>query len=172
MAFVYFPCRIGLEDEHGMTGAKEVVVRVDADVQVTPDEQREAALTHLEEFVVAFDDVTDCEIVSVTMTIPLDISGIKGAPGEQGVAQGANLVLSTEDLEAEQHERPYWLPGAKEGVFLSNFRTVDTGDTELLAWIASFNDNATGCAICISDKEQVLSVVRGRYATRQRDSSG
>jgi hypothetical protein len=172
MAYVYFPARIALLDEHGLTGAKEVTIRVDDAVQATAALQQAAAIEQLDDFVAALDDVTDAQITGVTMTLPVNVVGLKSAPGEQGLAEGANLTMTTEDLEAVEHERPYWLPGAKEGVFLANFRTIDTGDTDLLAWVATFNDAPNGVAITISDKEQVLSIVEGSYATRRRNSSG
>lgn len=174
MAFVYFDARVNLVDEHGLTGAKELVIRVDDTVQATLALQQAAAQLALYNWIEEFDSVTDAEITSATMTIPLDLAGqlpgLKSTPGEQGIAEGANLVFSTEDLDAETHERPYWLPAAKEGVFLANFRTIDTGDTDLLAWVADFNNAGNGTAITISDKEQVLSIVEGSYATRRRNS--
>lgn len=173
MANVYFSARVNMEDEHGLKGSKQLEIAVDDTIQNTFALQQAAAQLLLVQWAEAFDNVIDAKITSVTMTSDLTAAtvGLKASPGEQGIGEGANLVFTTEDLEAVEHERPYWLPSAKEGVFLSNFRTIDTGDTELLAWVALFNDVAEGVKITISDKEQVLSIVEGSYQTRKRDSN-
>ena len=168
MAFIEYKGRINLEDEHGLSGFKEVAMLIDTTASPTPGDQIVSAYDLISVFAEALDDVTDCKITSITMTVPVVVAGLKGSAGEQGVAEGADLTLTTTRLSDDtDHERVYWLPGAKEGVFLPDFRRVDTADTQLLTFIAEFSNSAPHL-VSISDQEQVLSITSGIYATRQR----
>lgn len=175
MALQYFNGRIEMVDEHGLVGAKEVVIGVNDVTYTTAEDRQNAAATALLNFADALDEAIDPMITKVDLTLPLIsiISGdLKAAPGEQGVAEGANLKLTPLVTDPTRPNRtlPYWLPGAKEGVFLPDFKTVDTTDAELLAWIASFNTDANA-RVYISDREGVASILNGNYGTRRRNSS-
>lgn len=179
MALVYFTGRVGMVDEHGLTGSKEVVVQMD-DTDAATDtlaEQIATAQQALVEWVEAFDNVIDAMITSVDLTIPLisEAAGLKVTPGEQGLAEGANLKLTPLVVDPFRPNRvlPYFLPSATEGVFLPNFRDVDTADGALLFWIAKFNPSpAPPATIVISDREAIASIQSGRYATRRRSADG
>jgi hypothetical protein len=172
MAWVYFRGRISYHDARGNKGSKEVEMRVDDVTFGTPEEQYAEAANQLGIHAAALDNVIDPMIDEITLTslIPHTGLSLKTSPGVREVSSGAQLQLSTEDFEGQLHERPYFLPGAKDGIFLANLETVDTGDTDLLAFVATFNAADT-IEITVSDKEEVLSVVSGYWASKRRSSN-
>jgi hypothetical protein len=169
MAYIEYSGRVQLRDEHQLLTTKLVAIRIDDAIVTTEAARLAAAMSALNDFVAALDDIVDPIIVTTTLTIPIVVAGIKSSAGDQSVAEGANLVLSTVDDDGV-HERPYWLPGAVAGVFLANFATVDTADTDLNTWVSTFNA-ASGVEIVISDGEVVQAVTGGRYASRKRESN-
>lgn len=171
MAFLNYEGRVQIQDEHGLKSTKVVTIRIDDAVKTTEAAQLAAAMAAMEGFAAGLDDAIDPVIVSTSLTVPMFPAGLKSSPGDQGAAEGANLSLATVDVDTNAHSRPYWLPGAKAGVFAANFRTVDTSDAELLAFLDSFNPEA-GVEITISDGEVVTGINSGVYATRQRNASG
>jgi len=170
MAQVIFTAQVNLQDEHSLTGSKTLKVYVDDAVYTTPETRFGIAHDAIEAFVAALDDIIDPVITGVTITSPVTVGGLKSVAGDQGVAEGAQLTLETEDTLAVAQERPYFLPGANASTFLANFRQVDIGDANLLSWIATFVLNAA-CRILISDGEEVTGIASGRYATKRRDSN-
>ena len=159
-----------MRDEHQLITSKDVVIRIDDAIVTTESAQLAAAMTALNDFVAALDDIVDPLIVGVTLTVPIIVAGIKSVAGDQGSAEGANLNLTTVDENTDSHVRPYWLPGATAGIFQANFKNVDTADTDLNTWLATFN-SAAGVEITISDGEVVDGINGGLYATRKRNSS-
>lgn len=161
-----FTGRLTLEDEHGLTSTKEVVMDVDETVHITDTAQITAANDALAAFVTELDEIVDAVITSATLSIPVTGTALKTVPGEQGVAEGATLRLETLDSGAVARTRPYWLPSASQGIFNTNFRTVDTGDADLLAWLGTFDANDV--LITISDGEEVTGIESGHYSTKRR----
>lgn len=170
MGIEVYEGRVQLTDEHGLKASKVVTIHVNDLVYTTPAAQQAAALIVLQSFVSALDDIVDALITNVTMVIPAAPGGLKSVFGDQGVGEGANLILSTIDNLGGVQERPYWLPSAKAGVFLANFRTVDTADADLNTWVTSFTEDSDAL-IVISDGEEVQAVTGGSYATRKRNST-
>src|SRR5690349_11276552 len=95
VVMIYFPVRINFVDEHDVTGSKDVEYQVDDTVYTTQLEQVEAVIDAAASFATAFDNVIDPMLTAVNLTIPIigNATGLKGAPGEQGSAEGANLRL-------------------------------------------------------------------------------
>lgn len=162
-----FQGRVQLQDEHGLTATKLVQMNVDSAVHITTIAQITAALNALNDFVTLLDGVIDAVILSATLSVPVTAGG-KANPGDQGVAEGATLQLTTLK-DGVEYVRPYWLPSAKAGIFNSNFRTIDTGDAELLAFLGAFDNNDV--LIEISDGEEVTGIDSGHYSTRRRSVS-
>jgi hypothetical protein len=141
-------------------------MEVDEVAYPTPTLQFGAALASTISFAQALDDIIDCVIEKVTLSAILSLIGVKAVAGDQGAAEGANLQLATLDNNGDPQVRPYWLPGANAGIFNANFRTVDTGDANLLTWLATFAANDV--VVTISDGEEVTGIDSGVYATRRR----
>lgn len=161
-----FTGTVKLRDAHGLGTTKNVVMDVDESVHITTIAQITAARSSLQAFVDNLDVIIDAVIESASLNVPADVSGGKSVPGDQGVAEGANLALETLDNDGAPQVRPYWLPSADAGIFNANFRTVDTADGDLLAWLNTFNTNDV--MITISDGEEVTGIDSGVYATRRR----
>jgi hypothetical protein len=158
--------RVLLRDAHGLGSSKNLVIEVDDVAFPTAATQFQAANVRLGFWVQALDAIIDCVIEKVTLTSLLDVAGLKTVPGDQGTAEGANLVLATIDNNGDPQERPYWLPGASAGIFNPNFRTVDAGDQDLIDWVDLFP--GADIDVVISDGEVVTGIVGGVYATRRR----
>jgi hypothetical protein len=164
-----FTGRLQLTDEHGLTTTKEVSMVVDEGVHITTIAQITAANDAMAAFLTELDDIVDGVITSATLSIPVTGTALKTVAGEQGVAEGANLKLETLDNDSVAQIRPYWLPSAAQGIFNANFRTVDTGDADLLAWLGTFDANDV--LITVSDGEAVTGIDSGTYATRRRSAA-
>lgn len=171
MGWTYYVGRVNLKDIHQGKGSKEVVIRVDDVEYPDMDAQLPVVTAALQEWAEQFDDIIDPLIVGATLTVPIKLLSLKGTAGPNGVSVGANLKLATLHEDAHEFERPYFLPGATAGVFLANNRDIDTTDTALLEWIAAFNQDTSQVQVTISDEEQVLSIVDGRYGTKAKNSN-
>lgn len=169
MANVEFIGKVRLQDAHQLRSTKTVRIFIDDTIHVTPTAQRDQALAMMTAFVEEMDDIIDPVVVETTLTMPVVPAGLKSSPGDQGVAEGANLLLATTDGLGNAVNRPYWLPGAAASIFLANFRTINTAVQALIEWVASFND--AGGEIVISDGEVVTGITSGQYATRQRNTT-
>jgi hypothetical protein len=161
-----FLLRLLLRDAHGLSTTKNVNIEVDELSYITPETQYGAALAATVNFTQALDDIIDCVIEKVVLNALAAVTGLKTVAGDQGAAEGANLQLATLDNDGDPQIRPYWLPGAKAAVFNANFRTIDTGDADLLTWLSHFDE--FDVKITISDGETVTGIDSGVYATRRR----
>jgi hypothetical protein len=135
---------------------------------ITAIAQRAAALTLLEALAAAWDNVIDAQVESVKINydVTAEVSGLKSSPGDQSVAEGATVRLTK--IGGKLH--PYWIPSAKAGVFLSDFATIDTSDSELVTLFGLF-DPDNGEFVSVSDNEFLtgpVPVYDGWYAARQR----
>lgn len=167
MAWVGYKGRVRIRDEHGLYSTKEVMIEVNDVTYASPAGQYGAAATKLIEYAEALDNVIDGVITDIGMSGDLlgEATGLKTTPGEQGVAEQALLSLW---IDAEKTV-PYPLPSAKEGIYLADFLTVDTGDAELLSFVGALTNNSADERITVSDGELVNATLgagglqKGKY---------
>lgn len=164
--------RLRIRDEHGLYTTKEVKVGVNEATYTTPEAQYGAAVDMLADFATAFDNIIDGVITDLKVTgdILAEATGLKTVAGDQGVAEGANLSMW---VDAEK-TIPYFVPSAKQGIFLADFRTVDTADAELAAFMSLISGNTSDNQFEFSDGELVNDTLgasglkSGYYGTRAR----
>lgn len=170
MAYEYHTGRVQLTDEHGLKTTKVLQIRIDDTIVTNALDRISKAIDAVSGWVDALDTIVDAVVTAVTLTHNITVASLDNSPGDQGVAEGANLVLSTVNPDGDVNLRPFWLPSAAAAIFNANFRTIATGDADLANFIDSFNPES-GVKITISDGEEVQTVESGLYATRRRNSN-
>jgi hypothetical protein len=175
MAYVFtLTGRVNLADEHGLTASKSFDIWVDDALALTPEARIDIARLKLLQLAGHLDNITDAVVTSVIMSVDVigSVLNLKATPGEQGVAEGAIVRIYKENKNTLH---PYWIPGAVEGVFLSDFATVDVNDADLQTYFEEFNQDV-GVEVRFSDGERldeargVDGLLDGYYATKQRSA--
>jgi hypothetical protein len=175
MAFVLTAVgRIVLQDEHGLKATKTVDLWVDDALAITPEARMDIARLKLIQVAGHLDNIVDAMVVAVNFSLDIigSVLALKGAPGEQGIAEGAIVKVYKENKDTLH---PYWIPSAVAGIFLSDFATVDVSDADLQTYFEEFNQDA-GVEVRFSDGEKldesrgVNGLLSGYYSTRQRSA--
>lgn len=176
-----FTGTVKLVDEHGLTTTKTATIQISEIIHATRALQVMAAYAELAQFAGKLDNVSDLMVLDASLNVSVmeDVTGLKGSPGEQGAAEGAYVLLGLEaGAGGLQVNHPYWIPGAKEGIFMAGFKLVDITDADLQDFFEEFNDpiGDIGAKIVVSDNQSidtnqgVSGLISGYYATKQRSA--
>lgn len=166
--------KVTLQDNHGLKATKQFEIWVDDVAFATAAARLNEAADEVGRLATDLDNVVDGQVIAATITVDITdyATGLKATPGEQGVAEGAIVRVYKEDGTLH----PYWIPSAKAGIFLADFATVDTADTELNNFMIELGQNGDSVVVMFSDGETLdlaagaNGMRDGYYATKPRNT--